>query len=169
MEYKHLKGQAYCRYASTPPIINSPLAYNYGIEVQSMMDVEAGRNVKLRVVLEDRSKRMTCHARIDYAQRDESIGQWRVGFSNLSLNDVEFRLLLQSFVDKSERVLEFADTVRDKGVDVPPVTESDNLAKISRMKAVELPVNLIEEIDMKRGEVPFSKFVIKALEAYLKR
>jgi hypothetical protein len=168
MEYKHLQGQAYCRYASTPPIINSPLAYEYGIEIQSMMDLEQGRNVKLRVVLEDRSKRMTCHARIDYVHRDESIGQWRVGFSNLSLNDVEFRLLLQSLVDKSERVLEFADTVRDKGVDVPPVTEWENLARISRMKAVKLPVSLIEEIDMKRGEVPFSEFVIMALEDYLK-
>jgi hypothetical protein len=169
MEYKHLKGQAYCRYASTPPIINSPLAYQYGVEIQSMMNLEEGRNVKLRVVLEDRSKRMTCHASIDYVQRDESIGQWRVGFSNLSLNDVEFRLLLQSFVDKSERILEFGDTVRDKGVDVPPVTEAESIARISRMKAVNLPVLLIEEIDMKRGEVPFSEFVIKAVEEYLKR
>jgi hypothetical protein len=168
MEYKHVNGQAYCRYAATPPIINSSLATQYGIEVLSMVNLEQGRNVKLRVVLEDRSNRMTCHAVIDYVQQDESIGQYKVGFSQLSLTDDEFRLLLQSFVDKSERVLEITETVRDKGMEAPPVTDLESLKEITRIKAVTLPVSLIEEIDMKRGEDSFSDFVTKALNKYLK-
>ena len=133
-----------------------------------MVNLEQGRNVKLRVVLEDRSNRMTCHAVIDYVQQDESIGQYKVGFSQLSLTDDEFRLLLQSFVDKSERVLEITETVRDKGMEAPPVTDLESLKEITRIKAVTLPVSLIEEIDMKRGEDSFSDFVTKALNKYLK-
>lgn len=169
MDYKHVNGQAYCRYAGTPPIINSPLAYQYGIEVLSMIDLEKGRNVKLRVVLEDRPKRMTCHARVDYVTWDEATGQHRVGFSQLSLTDEEFRVLLQSFVEKSERILEFGETVRDKGMEAPAVTETENFIELSRMKAVTLPVDLIEEIDMKRGKDSFSEFVTEALRAYLNR
>jgi hypothetical protein len=47
MESKHVNGRAYCRYAATPPIINSPLADQYGIEVFSPVSVEEGRYVKL--------------------------------------------------------------------------------------------------------------------------
>lgn len=168
MEYKHVNGQAYCRYAATPPILNSPLALEYGMEVLSMLSLEEGRNVKLRVVMEGRRHRMTCHARVDYVRRDESAGQYRVGFSNLSLTDDEFRLLLQTFVETSERVLEFGETVRDKGLQASPVTKIDGIGEISRMKAVTLPVSLIEDIDMKRGNESFSNFVIKALKAYMK-
>ncbi len=169
MEYKHVNGQAYCRYAATPPIINSPLADQYGVEVFSPVSVEEGRYVKLRVVLQDRPGRITCHARIDYAKRVESGNHYRVGFSHLSLTDDEFRLLLQSFVDASERVLELTETVRDKGKEAPPVTEMEGLEKITRIKAVTLPVSLIEEIDLKRGDESFSDFVVKALRDYTKR
>ncbi len=47
MESKHVNSQAYCRYAATPPIINSPLADQYGIEVFSPVSIEEGRYVKL--------------------------------------------------------------------------------------------------------------------------
>jgi hypothetical protein len=169
MEYKHVNGQAYCRYAVTPPILNSPLALQYGIEAPSMLVLEEGRNVKLRIVMEGRQTRMTCHARVDYVKPDETTGQYKVGFSNLSLTEGEFRLLLQSFVPKSERVLEFGDTVRDKGVQAEPVTAVEGIGEICRMKAVTLPVSVIEDIDMKRGDVSFSDFVVKALRSYLKR
>ncbi|MDR3603457.1 MAG: hypothetical protein P4L38_02405 [Syntrophaceae bacterium] len=169
MEYKHVNGQAYCRYAATPPIINSPLADQYGIEVFSPVSVEEGRYVKLRVVLQDRPGRITCHARIDYAKRVESGNQYRVGFSHLSLTDEEFRLLLQSFVDESERVLELTESVRDKGAEAPSVTGMEGLEKITRIKAVTLSVSLIEEIDMKRGDESFSDFVAKAVRDYVKR
>jgi hypothetical protein len=169
MEYKHVNGQAYFRYAGTPPIINSPLANQYGIEVLSLMSLEEGRNVKLRIVMEDRRTRMTCHARIDYVRRDEAAYQYRVGFSHLSFSDQEFRFLLSNFVDESEKVLEIADRVRDKGVDIAPVIESEGLTGVSRIKAVSLPVSLIEEIDMKRGGDTFSDFVKKALTDYLNR
>ena len=92
-----------------------------------------------------------------------------MGFSHLSLTDDEFRLLLQSFVDASERVLELTETVRDKGKEAPPVTEMEGLEKITRIKAVTLPVSLIEEIDMKRGDESFSDFVARTLKDYIKR
>jgi hypothetical protein len=169
MEYKHVNGQAYFRYAGTPPIINSPLANQYGIEVLSLMSLEEGRNVKLRIVMEDRRTRMTCHARIDYVRREDAGYQYRVGFSHLSFSDQEFRFLLSNFVEESEKVLEIADRVRDKGMDIAPVIESEGLTGVSRIKAVSLPVSLIEEIDMKRGGDTFSDFVKKALTDYLNR
>ena len=169
MEYKHVNGQAYCRYAATPPIINSPLADQYGIEVFSPTSVEEGRYVKLRVVLQNRPGRITCHARIDYAKRVESENNYRIGFSHLSLTDDEFRLLLRSFVDESERVLELTETVRDKGKEAPPITEIEGLGKIARIKAVNLPVSLIEQIDMARGDESFSDFVTRTLSDYFKR
>ncbi len=60
MEYKHVNGQAYCRYAATPPILNSPLADQYGIEVFSSTGVDEGRYVKLRVVLRSRLSWSAC-------------------------------------------------------------------------------------------------------------
>ncbi len=169
MEYKHVNGQAYCRYAATPPIINSSLADKFGIEVFSPNSVEADRDVKLRVVLQDRPGRITCHARIDYVKKVENTNHYRVGISHLSLTDEEFRLLLQSFVDESDRVLEFTETVRDKGMKVPSVSEIEDLKQVTRIKAVTLPITLIEEIDMKRGEESFSDFVTRVLRDYVKR
>ncbi|MGC8659269.1 MAG: hypothetical protein ACP5U1_09365 [Desulfomonilaceae bacterium] len=169
MEYKHINGQAYCRYAATPPIINSSLADQYGIEVFSPTILDQGRYVKLRVVLQDKPGRITCHARIDYAKRIESGNNYRVGFSHLSLTDDEFRLLLQSFVDESERVLELTETVRDKGKEAPSVVEFEGLEKITRVKAITLPVSLIEEIDSARGNESFSDFVTRVLSDYVGR
>jgi len=102
-------------------------------------------------------------------RRDEAAYQYRVGFSHLSFSDQEFRFLLSNFVEESEKVLEIADRVRDKGVDIAPVIESEGLTGVSRIKAVSLPVSLIEEIDMKRGGDTFSDFVKKALTDYLNR
>ena len=169
MEYKHVNGQAYFRYANTPPIMNTPLANQYGIEVLSLMKLEGGRNVKLRIVMDDRRTRMTCHARVDYVHRDEAAYQYRVGFSNLSFSDAEFRFLLGNFVPESEKILEVADSVRGKGSDITPGIGSGSLEGVTRIKAVTLPVGLIEEIDDKRGPETFSDFVRKALTECLKR
>jgi hypothetical protein len=169
MEYKHVNGSAYCRYAATPPVINSPLADQFGMEVFSQNILEPGRDVKLRVVLKDRPGRITCHARIDYAKKVENTNHYRVGFSHLSLTDQEFQLLLQSFVTESDRVLQFTETVRDKGVEAPPISEIEDLQQVARIKAVTLPISLIEEIDMKRGEESFSNFVARVLGDYVKR
>lgn len=168
MEYKQVNGQAYCRYAATPPIINSSLANQFGIEVFSQNSVEPGRAVKLRVVLQDRPGRITCHAQIDYVKKVENANQYRVGFSHLSLTDEEFKLLLQSFVNESDRVLEFSETLRDKGIEAPSVSEIEELKQVARIKAVTLPISLIEEIDLKRGAESFSDFVVRVLSDYIK-
>ena len=42
MEYKHVNGPVYCRFALTPPVINSERAYQYGIEAPSLIDIHAG-------------------------------------------------------------------------------------------------------------------------------
>ena len=175
MQYKHVNGPVYCRFALTPPIINSPRANEYGIEAPSMIDLHAGShirlkegsNVKLRMLLDNRSKRMTCHAQIDYIRRDETGAETNIGFGHLSLSDEEFGVLMKNFSSEPVGQLEVAETVEDKGTEAKPVTEADLLLGTTRIKAVTLPVNLMEEVDSKRGEVPFSEFVSRAIRAYL--
>ncbi|MCA1961203.1 MAG: hypothetical protein LDL33_10440 [Desulfomonile sp.] len=175
MEYKHVNGPVYCRFALTPPIINSPRAYEYGIEAPSLIDLQAGSNrtlkegsnVKIRMLLDNRSKRMTCHAKIDYVVRDEVKGETRVGLSHLSLSDAEFGILMENFTDEPVEPLEVTERVEDKGIEAKPVTEAGLLLETTRIKAVTFPIDLIEEIDAKRGEVPFSEFVTRAIKAYL--
>gem|GEM_PF-575706 len=175
MEYKHVNGPVYCRFALTPPIINSLRAHEYGIEAPSMIDLHAGSNislkegsnVKLRMLLDNRSKRITCHAQIDHMVRDEAGGETKVGFSHLSLSDEEFGVLMENFCDEPVGKLEVAERVEDKGTEAKPVTEAELFLGTTRIKAVTLSVNLIEEIDAKRGEVPFSEFVSRAISAYL--
>ncbi|MDQ7785251.1 MAG: hypothetical protein RDU20_20365 [Desulfomonilaceae bacterium] len=175
MQYKHVNGPVYCRSAVTPPIINSPKALEYGLEAPSMMDIQAGgnlkegSNVKLRMILDNRSKRMTCHAQIDYIVKDETRGETSIGFGHLSLSDQEFQVLMENFSEEPVAKLEVAERVEDKGIEAKPVTEADLLAETTRIKAVTLPVNLMEEVDAKRGEVPFSEFVARALKAYLEK
>jgi hypothetical protein len=80
MEYRYVNGPVYCRYALTPPVINSDLGHKMGIVAPCEMDMQAGshiklkagNNVKLRMVLDNRTKRMTCHAKIDWVRQDES-------------------------------------------------------------------------------------------------
>lgn len=175
MEYRHVNGPVYCRFALTPPIINSPRASEYGIEAPSLIDLQAGSNlalkegsnVKIRMLLDNRSKRMTCHAKIDYVVRDELKAETRVGLSHLSLSDAEFRVLLENFTDEPAGLLEVTERIEDKGIEARPAIEADLFLETTRIKAVTFPINLIEEIDAKRGEVPFSEFVTRAVRAYL--
>ncbi|MEW6139317.1 MAG: hypothetical protein AB1733_13875 [Thermodesulfobacteriota bacterium] len=175
MEYKHVNGPVYCRFAVTPPIVNSDRAYEYGIEAPSVYDLQVGSperlkegsNVKLRMLLNNRTKRITCHAKIDYFVKDEVLGKTRVGFSHLSLSDEEFDVLIENFTDEPIEPLEITDRVEDKGIEARPITEAEIFLKTTRIKAVTFPVNLIEEIDARRGETPFSDFVSHAVKAYL--
>lgn len=175
MEYKHVNGPVYCRFALTPPIINSPRAYEYGIEAPSLIDLQAGSNltvkegsnVKIRMLLDNRTKRITCHAKIDYVVRDEVKSETRVGLSHLSLSDAEFRVLMENFTDEPVEPLEVTERVEDKGIEARPVTEAELFLETTRIKAVTFPIDLIEEIDAKRGEVPFSEFVTSAIKTYL--
>jgi len=175
MEYRHLDGYVYCRSASTPPVINSAFALRYGIQVPFRPEpgqfsrLEVGRNVKLRLVIEGGSKKMTCHAKIDWVQRDEATDQWLVGFGQLSLTDEEFRFLEPSFVEKSDKVLEFAVSVREKAREAEPVVWTDTAREIMRLKAVNFPVSVIEAIDENRGALTFSEFVTEAVRAFIKR
>ncbi|MGB6064442.1 MAG: hypothetical protein WBG50_06515 [Desulfomonilaceae bacterium] len=175
MEYKHVNGPVYCRFALTPPIINSPRAHQYGIEAPSLIDLQAGSNlalregsnVKIRMLLDNRSKRMTCHAKIGYVIADQAKGITRVGFSHLSLSDVEFGMLIENFTDEPIEPLEITELVENKGIEARPVMEAELFLGAARIKAVTFPVNLIEEIDARRGDVPFSEFVTRAVKAYL--
>ena len=173
MKYGYVNGPVYCRYAATPPVINSELANEYGIEAPSFVELEQGRNVKVRIVLENRSKRLTCHAKIAWVRRDETAGgafdqRWVVGLSPLSLADAEFEALVNNFVEKPELPLELRERLRDTARETAPLELAAKEEQTVRAKAVTMPVRLIEEIDAKRGGVPFSQFVVAAVEKYLK-
>ncbi len=62
MLYMNVDGQVYCRYALTPPIVNSAKASEYGIKVPWLGEPgqfsgpEVGRNIKLRLVVDERKK-----------------------------------------------------------------------------------------------------------------
>lgn len=175
MEYRSIEGAVFSRAALSPPIINSDLALQYGIRVPCMMEpgqfsglVEGG-NVKLRLVVERGTRKMTCHARVDWIQEDEPTGQRFVGFGSLSLSDDEYVILLKNFVEEPGKPLEFGDTVRDKAPEATPIMVSETAREIMRLKAVNFPVSVIEEIDEKRGPIPFSEFVVRAVREYVKR
>lgn len=172
MKYKYVNGPVFCRYAGTPPIINSELANEYGIEAPSFVELEEGRNVKVRIML-DRATRMTCHAKVAWVKHDETAGgafdqRWIVGLSSLSLTDAEFEVLLTNLVENPESLLELRDRLRDAEADTPPVAFPGKEELVVRKKAVTMPVSLIEEIDAKRGDVQFSQFITSAVKQYLK-
>jgi hypothetical protein len=175
MKYGKVAGPVYCRYARTPPIVNSAFASEYGIQAemgykpQPGITIEEGKNVKLRLILDDRKRRMTCHARIDWVEVDDESGEYRVGFSSLSLSDDEFRVLIESFTEERVQALAFGDSVRREEEETVPVTRGDGDQEIMRDKALSLPVSLIEEIDRRRGATPFSEYVVTVLSKYLEQ
>ena len=79
MEYKNVDGVVYSRYASSPPVINSEMAWKFGIQVPCPMEpghytqFNVGSNVKLRIVIERGNMKMTCHAMIDWVEKDEDL------------------------------------------------------------------------------------------------
>lgn len=174
MEYKNIDGAVYSRYALSPPIINSEFASEYGIQAPCLIEPgqysgpEAGRNVKLRIVVNRGTKKMTCHGTIDWVQSDES-GTYHVGFGNLSLSDEEFKILTPHFVTGSKIPVEFVPRVREKAPKADPVVVTTVAQEILRYKAVHFPVSVIELIDEHRGEDSFSEFVTKAVRSYIKQ
>jgi hypothetical protein len=171
MEYKHVAGPVYCRYANTPPIVNSELANQYGIRAHSFVELDEGSNVKVSILLDERTKRMTCHAKVAWVQRDEAAAgafdeRWEVGLSPLSLSDAEFQVLLGYLGDGPVSPLELRDRVRDVAAESAPATYPGK-EEGRRIKAVTMPITLIEEIDAKRGDVPFSEFVSTAVREHL--
>ncbi len=175
MEYKSIDGQVYSRNALSPPIINCEMGTKYGIKAPCIVEpgqltgIEVGANVKLRLVLEGGTKRITCHGKIDWVNPDEATGKWYVGFGSLSLSDDEFRLLERNFAEQAERPVEFVPTVRDKAVEAETVVAVDTFREITRYKAVKFPVSVIEAIDIMRDDTPFSEFVVNAVRAYVKK
>ncbi len=175
MLYMNVDGQVYCRYALTPPIINSDKASEYGIKVPwlgqpgQFSGPEVGRNIKLRLVIDSGRKKMTCHGKIAWFQPHTETGQMFIGLNHLSLTDTEFDLLQKSFVEEPKTPVEFGVRVRDKAPDAESVTLTDQEKEIRRMVALDLPVSLLEQIDLNRGNVTFSEFVVNAVKAYVKK
>jgi hypothetical protein len=173
MKCQHVNGPVYCRYAATPPIINSKLADEYGIEALSFVELEEQRNVKVSMLLENRTKRMTFHAKIASVKRDETAGgtfdeRWIIRLSDLSFTDAEFEVLMNNFVNTPQQPLEMRERVREAAGESRPVSFPDKEGEVVRAKAVTMPVSLIDEIDSKRGTVSFSHFVVTAVKEYLK-
>jgi hypothetical protein len=175
MEYKSIDGPVYSRHALSPPIINSQMGTKYGIKAPCMVEpgqytgIEAGNNVKLRLVLDGGEKRITCHGKIDWVKSDKATGRWYVGFGSLSLSDDEFRLLERNFVEQTEKPVEFVRKVRDKAAEAETVVVVDTIREIMRYKAVKFPVSVIEAIEIMREDTPFSEFVVNAVRAYVKK
>ena len=158
-----------------PPVINSEKAFEYSIKVPWLgqpgghSGPKLGRNVKLRLVIDDGKRKMTCHAKIDWFKPEPITGQILIGLSSLSLTNAEFDLLQRNFVEEPRKPIEFGVRLRDKATEAEAVTLSDEAGEIMRMMAINLPVNLIEQIDLIRGEASFSEFVADAVREYLKR
>lgn len=175
MEYWNIDGHVYCRYAATPPVLNSDMATKYGIKAPSMVEpgqfsgFKAGRNVKLRIVLNGGKLKMTCHGTIDWVGPDSETGQLFVGFGNLSLTDEEFEILQRGFSAQPTKPVEFSESVRSKAVEAETVQVSAEAKEIRRLKVVNFPVSVIDLIDAHRGETSFSDFVVEAVRAYVKR
>jgi hypothetical protein len=175
MEYKSIDGPVYSRHALSPPIINSEMGTKYGIKAPCTAEpgqytgIEAGNNVKLRLVLDGGEKRITCHGKIDWVKSDKATGRWYVGFGSLSLSDDEFRLLERNFVEQTEKPVEFVRKVRDKAAEAETVVVVDTIREIMRYKAVKFPVSVIEAIEIMREDTPFSEFVVNAVRAYVKK
>ncbi len=169
MKYVHVDGLVYCRFAYTPPVVNSRIASEYGIEAEVGVKAQygpifdEGKNVKLRLILENRTKRMTCHAKVDWVRDNPATGECKVGLSQLSLSDDEFRVLLDNSSEEPYARLKFTESVRHEVEETVPIIRGADERVIMRIKAVELPVELIELIDEKRGATPFSVFVTEVL------
>ena len=84
-------------------------------------------------------------------------------------SDAEFEVLMNNFVETPHQPLEMRERLREAAGESKPVSFPGKEGEVVRAKAVIMPVNLIEEIDAKRGAVPFSHFVITAVKEYLKR
>jgi len=102
MEYKHVKGRVVCAYAFTPPVVKTDLAHAYGIEAPSDVLLEQGSNARLRIVLTHLSKRMRCKAVVDRVTMDKSSGAYAIAYSQLSLPNDEFELLLNNCVEQDD-------------------------------------------------------------------
>jgi hypothetical protein len=163
----------YGRYAKTPPIINSTEAYKYGLEFlagtksQYGPVYEEGRHIKLRIVLDNRTKRFTCHGTIDHVEILKGSGEYKLGVSHLSLSDEEFELLKEFSVDTPLQSILFVSSVREAPSDAQPVVSDKDQKEIKRIKAVTLPVSLIESIDDQRGSTPFSEFMVEAIKKHI--
>jgi hypothetical protein len=166
MKYQHVNGPVYCRYAITPPVINSELAHQFGIEAPTVVELQEGSNVKLRLLLQDGKMRVTCHAKIDWVKKDDRSGEYKAGLGQLSLTDPEFKVLLDNLVDEPEMPLHLGKTVRAQGTDSEPVLDINDGGELKRIKAVTLPVSLIEMVDTKRGTIPFSEYIALAIQEY---
>ena len=142
MDYKHIDGLVYSRYASTPPVINSDLAHQYGIKVPCNVEpgqfsgFEVGKNVKLRLVVAGGAKKITCHAKIDWVQKEESTDEYYVGFGNLSLTDEEFQVLQSSFIENKGKVLWEAEGI-NQGIYVCRILCGRNISKIMKMVLIK--------------------------------
>jgi hypothetical protein len=175
MEYKSIEGPVFSRQASSPPIINSAMAAKLGVKAPCMTEagqyggIEPGNNVKLRLVVDDGERRITCHGKVDWVKFDEATGKCYVGFGSLSLSDEEFRILERNFVEETETHVEFVRTVREKAADLESVVVADDAVEIMRHKAVNFPVSVIETIDIMREDTPFSEFVVNAVRAYVRK
>jgi hypothetical protein len=174
MDYMHIDGLVYSRSAGTPPIINSPVAHQYGIQAPCLLEPSqyagpnVGTNVKLRVIVDGGARKMTCHAKVDWVKVDPETGKSLVGFGSLSLTDEEFRILATNFTEQPKYPLEFGVSVRDKGVNAETIRVSHEATEIMRLKAVNFPVSVIEAIDETRGSTSFSEFVTNAVREYMK-
>jgi hypothetical protein len=175
MEYKSIDGPVFSRQASSPPIINSAMATKLGIKAPCMAEpgqyagIEAGNNVKLRLVVDGGERRITCHGKIDWVKFDEVTAKYYIGFGSLSLSDEEFRILERNFVEETEMPVEFVRTIREKAADLESVEVDNGAVEIMRHKAVNFPVSVIEAIDIMREDTPFSEFVVNAVRAYVKK
>jgi hypothetical protein len=175
MEYKGIDGPVFSRQASSPPIINCGMATKLGLKAPCMTEpgqyagIEAGTNVKLRLLLDGGKRKITCHAVIDWVKFDEARSKYYIGFGSLSLSDGEFRILERNFVEEAEKPVEFVQKVREKAAEVESVVAADAAVEIMRHKAVNFPVSVIDAIDIMRGDTPFSEFVVNAVRAYVKK
>ncbi len=175
MEFRNLNGRIYCRPALTPPVVNSALAASIGLKAPSGMDLESGgnvplkpgSNVKLRALLGEGEKRMTFHAKIHDFDSDVRSGKAFVYFDQISLSDSEFKLLMGYMVDDEGRSLEIEQTLRRIGSHSSPFIPEEQIDGLTRVKAITMPISLIEMIDENRGEMGFSDYVTKAVVSYI--
>ena len=76
MDYKHIDGLVYSRYAgrlrrSSIRILHivSGIKVPCNVEPGQFSGFEVGKNVKLRLVVAGGAKKITCHAKIDWVQK----------------------------------------------------------------------------------------------------
>lgn len=174
MEYKAVNGKVYSRYAMMPPVINSDLAYKYGIRVPSVLEpsqysqLETGKDVKLRLIVNDGKIKLTCHGKIDWVGTSKIDGNTYVHIGNLSLSTEEFKVLADYFSDRAELPIEFGVRLRDYGKNAESINFSQDSKEIMRMIAVSFPLKMFDAIDEIRGDVPFSEFVVNTLKKSIK-